>query len=140
MLRRTGFKSKAPARAERDPDRVRATPAPVVGAFRLGGPAELTAAPKDETVRDESYRRLVASLPCILCGVQGHSQAAHPNMGKGTGVKSDDTDCFPLCADRPGVRGCHPKFDQGALFPKEERRAMEAKWAQETKERLRLCQ
>ena len=89
--------------------------------------------PKTETVESESYRRLVAKLPCINCCVVGYSQAAHPNTGKGAGMKTDDRDCFPLCADRPGVRGCHSRFDQGALFTKEERREIEPQWGRQTR-------
>lgn len=88
---------------------------------------------KDAPVRSEPYRRAVASLPCKVCGIEGHSQAAHPNTGKGAGIKTTDFDCFPLCADRPGVRGCHPQFDQGAMFDKATRRALESEWAVDTR-------
>ena len=89
--------------------------------------------PKTETVESEAYRRLVAKLPCIYCCVVGYSQAAHPNTGKGAGMKTSDLDCFPLCADRPGVRGCHSRFDQGALFSKEKRREIEPQWGRQTR-------
>ena len=87
---------------------------------------------KAEVVRSEAYRRAVASLSCIRCGIAGHSQAAHPNTGKGAGMKTDDRLCFPLCADRPGVRGCHSLFDQGALYSKDLRRMLEPEWAKAT--------
>jgi hypothetical protein len=75
-----------------------------------------SAAPKEpEPVRDESYRRWVASLPCFECGIEGYSNAAHPNSGKTKGVKRDDDECFPLCVDRPGIKGCHSQFDQYEL-------------------------
>jgi len=90
-------------------------------------------APKPEQVESEAYRRLVAKLPCIHCCVVGYSQAAHPNTGKGAGMKTSDLDCFPLCADRPGVRGCHSRFDQGALFSKEKRREIEPEWGRQTR-------
>jgi len=82
-------------------------------------------------MRSKSYRRAVADLPCVNCGIDGHSQCAHANgleYGKGMGIKADDGACFPLCADRPGVRGCHSLFDQCALFTKEERREVTARW------------
>ena len=91
---------------------------------------------KDAPVRHEGYRRLVASMPCRYCGIAGYSQAAHANTGKGAGIKSDDRTCFPLCADRPGQRGCHSRFDQGALFEKSARRAVELQWASETRGRI----
>jgi hypothetical protein len=97
--------------------------------------ADTAAAPveKDAPIRSEPYRRLVAALPCIVCGVVGYSQAAHPNTNKGAGTKTDDRECFPLCADRPGVLGCHPQFDQGAMFDKASRRIVEVDWAIDTR-------
>lgn len=92
--------------------------------------------PKIKPVRDEQYRRLVAALPCVNCGVEGHSQAAHPNYGKGGRTKTDDTACFPLCCDRPGVRGGHSLLDQGGEITKRERRLVEQMWSEQTKERL----
>ena len=82
-------------------------------------------------MRSEKYRRAVADLPCVQCGIEGYTQAAHSNQitnGKGMGLKADDRAIFPLCADRPGVRGCHSLYDQGALYSKAERPAVEARW------------
>lgn len=72
---------------------------------------------KDHPMRSEPYRRLVAAMPCANCGIEGHSQAAHPTP-TGKGIKEDDRLCFPLCADRPMQQGCHSKFDQYKLIPK----------------------
>lgn len=83
------------------------------------------------TVRSEAYRRAVANLPCVFCGLEGYSQAAHANgleYGKGMGIKATDTAIFPLCADRPEVVGCHTLFDSGALFNKAERREVTERW------------
>ena len=33
--------------------------------------------PKAHPVRNEAYRRAVASLPCVVCGVPGFSQASN---------------------------------------------------------------
>jgi len=125
-LKRSGFKRP----------QIERKPAP---AYKLARPCAsprvdetARARPKVEPVRSEAYRRAVASLSCIRCGIAGHSQAAHPNTGKGAGTKADDRLCFPLCADRPGVRCCHSLFDQGALFAKGARRVVELCWAQET--------
>ncbi|MCL2887467.1 MAG: hypothetical protein FWF20_11985 [Betaproteobacteria bacterium] len=96
--------------------------------------------PKTKPVRDEAYRRAVAALPCARCGIQGYSQAAHPNTGKGMGTKTDDRLCFPLCADRPGVRGCHSLFDQGGLYSKEIRRINERRWVEQTRARIALVE
>lgn len=89
------------------------------------GPAELKAAPKREPIRDEAYRRWVASLPCIQCGAEGRSQAAHPNFGKGMSQKTDDTDCFPLCAPTVNWMGCHMAHDLCWGMTREERRQRE---------------
>ena len=89
-LKRTGFKSRAPTSISRDPDRVRATPTVTPGAFRVPGPvasAPAARVEKSAPVRSEALRRAVASLPCINCGVPGHSQCAHSNSGKGAGIK-----------------------------------------------------
>jgi hypothetical protein len=80
----------------------------------ITGPAPKAAAP----VRDEAYRRWVASLPCFECRIAGYSNAAHPNTGKAKGAKLSDAACFPLCVDRPGVVGCHRKFDTYILVPR----------------------
>ena len=91
-----------------------------------------------EPLRSEPYRRLVAMFPCRFCGIAGYSQAAHPNTGKGAGTKADDRLCFPLCCDRPGQRGCHSLFDQGALLGKEARRAIEPAWAADTQRQIQM--
>lgn len=91
---------------------------------------------KEDAVRSEAYRRLVAKLPCKHCGVHGHSQAAHPNTGKGAGLKTDDRLCFPLCCDRPGVQGCHAKFDQHAWFTRAARREIEPSWGADTRRQI----
>lgn len=88
--------------------------------------------PKSAPVRSEPYRRLVASLPCLLCGIEGFTQHAHGNVDKGMALKNCDLFAFPLCADRPGEQGCHSKLDQGALFPKAVRREVEKEWARRT--------
>jgi hypothetical protein len=91
--------------------------------------------PKAEPVRDDDYRRLVATLKCISCGAVGHSQAAHPNTGKGMGLKADDRECFPLCT--VGAKDCHGGFDQRAMFDKQTRRELEPLWANQTRATLR---
>lgn len=84
----------------------------------------------------EAARRVVATLPCAICGVAGHSQAAHANTGKGMGMKACDLTCFPACGPRPGFQGCHAALDQGALFLKAVRRELEPVWAADTMRKL----
>ena len=138
-MKRTGFKSRAPRREQRDPDRMRSMPTVTPGAFRA--PQPVVAAPaaqvaKAAPVRSEPYRRAVATLPCAICGVPGYSHAAHANQGKGMGMKACDLTCFPACGPRPGFQGCHAALDQGALFLKAVRREMEPGWAADTQRRL----
>lgn len=92
--------------------------------------------PKAKPVRDESYRRLVASLPCSHCGRLGPSQAAHGDEGKGLGLKASDLTCYPLCADSPGRQGCHSIIGASGMFSKEHRRILEKRYAAQTRETL----
>ncbi len=101
-----------------------------------GGGTTGAAIAKEEIVRSEPYRRLIASLPCIRCGVWGYSQAAHPPP-TAKGRKESDLECFPLCAARAGKMGCHQAFDQYILFPAREMRAQAQCWAKETQRKLR---
>lgn len=91
---------------------------------------------KDEAIRHEGYRRLVASLPCINCNKAGRSQHAHTNAGKAKGLKNDDRDAMPLCADEPGREGCHTKFDQYRLVPggREAHVALGEEWSRRTRD------
>lgn len=73
--------------------------------------------PKETALRSERYRRAVASLPCAYCGIEGYSQHAHENEGKGARTKLDDRRAMPLCCARPGIEGCHAAFDQYRLIP-----------------------
>ena len=119
-IKSAGFKSRAPGSEQRDPDRVRVMPTVVPGAFRL--PEPVASAPaaqvaKAAPVRSEAYRRAVASLPCAHCGIEGYSQHAHENDGKGARMKVDDRRAMPLCCSRPGIEGCHVAFDQYRLVP-----------------------
>lgn len=91
---------------------------------------------KTTVVRSEAYRRVVAGLPCMSCGVPGISQCAHANTGKGMGTKVCDLRSFPLCACQPGRAGCHARFDQGALFSKLARQAIEDAWIADTQRRI----
>ena len=94
--------------------------------------------PKAQPLRDEDYRRLVASLDCICCGAVGHSQCAHANSpaaGKAGAMRADDRETFPLCTVT--ANDCHGGFDQRAMFSKEKRRELEPLWANQTRMTLR---
>ena len=86
-------------------------------------------------MRSEAYRRAVASLPCINCGIQGYSQAAHlPPEAKG--MKQSDLLTFPLCCTRVGIAGCHQDYDQYRLFPRAAAMAVGRAWAADTQRRI----
>lgn len=138
-IKSAGFKSRAPSSEQRDPDRVRSMPTVTPGAFRA--PEPVASAPaaqvaKAAPVRSEAYRRAVASLPCIVCGIQGYSQAAHlPPEAKG--MKQSDLLTFPLCCTRVGIAGCHQDYDQYRLFPRAAAMAVGRAWAKDTQRRIR---
>lgn len=74
---------------------------------------------KVKTFRSEKLRRAVADLPCVDCGRENETQAAHTNHGKGMAIKASDARIMALC-----VR-CHSNLDQGGEMTKEERRHYE---------------
>ncbi len=95
----------------------------------------MTAFPKQNAIRSEPYRRLVAALPCKNCGIQGYSQAAHvPPDGRG--IKQDDRETFALCCTRPGITGCHVDFDQYCLFFKRQAVIIGQAWAADTRRQI----
>lgn len=68
--------------------------------------------PKVKLWQSRPYRMYVAGFECFGCGIEGYSQAAHENAGKGRGIKTGDDRTFPLCCTRPGKIGCHVEHDQ----------------------------
>ena len=104
------------------------------------GPNTAQAAPveKEKLLRSEPYRRLVAALPCIHCGIEGYSQHAHENAGKVKGMKADDRCAMPLCCTRPGIEGCHAAFDQYRLLPggREAHHTQGHAWAKQTRNQI----
>ena len=119
-------------KAERKP---LAWPSPISGGRVAVFTDLVLASPKEDPIRSEPYRRLVAAMPCIACGC-GPCQAAHPNTNKGMSMKTDDRLCFPLCGPQPGRAGCHALFDQGSMFSKSARRAIEPAWGADTRRRI----
>lgn len=123
-MRRSSFKQKV---IERKP--VVLTPIPVEQRRGVMAPAggAVVAVPKPVTFRSEAWRRAVASLPCVVCGREGATQAAHPNhIGKGMATKASDAWCVPLCVEH------HAEFDQGRRWTKQEKRDLMAGWIVQT--------
>ncbi len=82
---------------------------------------------KQPRFESQKWLRAVASLPCVLCGREGHTQAAHPNhRGKGMGMKAPDCWVVPLCVE------CHREFDQGKSMSKQDKREMMDEWIIQT--------
>jgi hypothetical protein len=97
--------------------------------------ADVVASPKEDAVRSEPYRRLVAAMPCKACGIQSYSQAAHlPTEGKG--IKQDDRLIFALCCTRVGIPGCHADFDQYRMFSRLIAMTVGAAWAADTRRQI----
>lgn len=101
----------------------------------LSAPAFRGSFPKSQPVRSEAYRRAVASLPCVICGIAGQSQAAHGSgagtaVCKGMGIKSCDLTCAPFCVPH------HQQLDQGAMFSKAVRHQLEPAWAADTQRKI----
>ena len=97
---------------------------------------EVVILPKEPPLRSEKYRRAVAALPCIRCGVAGYSNAAHADQGKGAHIKADDRTCYPACASRPGVRGCHDIIGASGAIPQAMRRELEKEYAASTRKTI----
>ena len=133
-MKRTPFRRKAPPPRPAKQISAEYTLRPRAAAVAVAGPARaVVQVPKQEPVRDESYRRRVAALDCIHCGAVGLSQAAHSDSaGKGMALKSCDLTCYPLCGTTPGDPGCHWLIGTSGRFTREERRALERKYADET--------
>lgn len=93
--------------------------------------------PKAKLLIDEKYRRWVASLPCMHCGIEGHSQAAHGDYGKGMGFKTSDDTCYPACgphfAESEMVVGCHYLIGTAGNYAKGQRRGLESRYAAQTR-------
>jgi hypothetical protein len=89
--------------------------------------------------RSRAHRMNVAALDCACCGRVGRSQAAHLNLvalGKGKGLKVSDALLVALCADEPGLHGCHYRLDQGGAYDKATAAALQVLWLQETRDML----
>lgn len=130
-MRRTAFKRQAPA--TRPATQCTYSPRPRAAAVAVAPVVArlVVPLPKLHITRSEAYRRAVAGLDCIACGVGSFSQCAH-GPAAGRGFKSCDLQTFPLCSARPGIAGCHADYDQYRLGNAAWRREQAQKWAAET--------
>ena len=70
---------------------------------------------KEKKIKDKKHLRFIASLPCLICGIIGRTQAAHIRTGNGAGAahKSGDDCTLPLCCSNIGTEGCHERQGKG---------------------------
>ena len=142
MLRRTLLSRKTPLRAKTpmrrfNPERKRGL-AQGLADFLGTSPQHRKREPS--VFRSLTHRQNVAALPCVCCGIERHSQAAHLNLlalGKGRGLKLSDALTMPLCMDRIGIQGCHGMLDHSGRMKKSESAAMQIKWLLKTRHRLK---
>jgi len=113
-MKRTPFKAKTPERREAKQVQYVARPREVATASVALPMAQPVL--KDNRHESEPWRRAVAALPCVICGREGQTQAAHRNEGKGMGLKTDDALTAALC------QTCHSEIDQGKTMTRDERR------------------
>ena len=138
-MKRTPFKRRTPA-AYAQPERAPLIHKPLTIRVNQSHTAEfLRSIVKEAPVRSESYRRLVAAMPCAHCGIVGHSQAAHADFGKGARIKSDDRTCYPACGPRPdGSIGCHSLIGSTGAYSRDDRRRLESEYAAQTRNQIRI--
>jgi hypothetical protein len=90
---------------------------------------------KDNPLTSEAYRELVRAMACMHCGRGPRSQFCHGDQGKGMGLKTDDRTGWPGCGPdlATNAPGCHWLIGTSGQIPKEERRALEKKYAAQTR-------
>ncbi|HBH39420.1 MAG TPA: hypothetical protein DDX06_13680 [Curvibacter sp.] len=132
MLRRTGF--KRPERPAKVPVLLQPLVQPVNYA-RISANDAGPAVAKENPLTCEAYRELVRAMPCMHCGRGPRSQFCHGDQGKGMGLKTDDRTGWPGCGPdlATNAPGCHWLIGTSGQIPKEERRALEKKYAAQTR-------
>jgi len=85
---------------------------------------------KEAPIQHAGYMGLVRKMNCAHCGKPGPSQFCHSDEGKGTGIKSDCRLGWPGCAQ------CHHDIGTARIYPKEQRRQIEAEMARRTRHQI----
>jgi hypothetical protein len=91
---------------------------------------------KAKPVRSLAYRRLIAAMPCAMCGIAGYTQACHADEGKGLAMKACDLTCWPGCGPHDGLPGCHWIVGTSGRFKRDVRRELESAFAAHAKAAL----
>jgi hypothetical protein len=133
-LKRTAFKSKSPPpRPVKTYEVHTPRPAPARILRMADTRDRLTVVPKNAPLQHQGYMNLVRAMPCIRCAHPPRSQFCHSDEGKGTGIKSDCRTGWPGCA------ACHYAVGTERIYPKHERRALEALYAKQTRDAIRAA-
>lgn len=126
MLKRSGFKRPTYERQRTVhkpvPEHLRRSVS-FARADQMADPVE-----KDNPIQHAGYMNAVRSLPCARCGKPPRSQFCHSDEGKGAAIKSDCRLGWPGCAQ------CHHDIGTARVYPKDERRELEAWMARETRQ------
>ena len=83
--------------------------------------AVVVAIPKHEYIRSPKLLAAVRSLPCMVTGMVGQTEAAHSNWAvhhKAKAVKADDNRVAALC------RPLHEALDQGSRLTERQRQTL----------------
>ena len=112
--------------------RVRTVHTPVPEHLRRGSMAPVAGIPasaieKENALQHAGYMGLVRAMPCAHCGRAPRSQFCHTDETKGMGIKTDCRKGWPGCDD------CHYLIGTKRIYPRDERRALEARFAAETR-------
>lgn len=93
----------------------------------MTGVCDQTPIPKENALQHAGYMDLVRAMPCAHCGRAPRSQFCHTDETKGMGIKTDCRKGWPGCGD------CHHAIGTKRIYPKDERRALEARYAAQTR-------
>ncbi|TKR55340.1 DUF968 domain-containing protein [Allopusillimonas ginsengisoli] len=141
MMRRSPLIRRTPLRAITSPVRKGAKKAPGLAqrvALAVGTALDHRHS-EPSVFRSKRHRQNVAALPCVCCGLEKHSQAAHLNLlalGKGKGLKVSDAFTIPLCCTRLGLIGCHVRLDSSGQYDKATSESLQIAWLQKTRTQL----
>lgn len=81
----------------------------------------------------DAYRRAVAQLPCVCCGLFGYTECADTAQSSASGA---DIDTIPLCTNSAGHRGCKQMLRAGVLMSEVTGCELVPDWIADTQRRV----
>lgn len=90
----------------------------------------VVAVDKESALQHAGYMDLVRAMPCAHCGRAPRSQFCHTDETKGMGIKTDCRKGWPGCDE------CHFAIGTQRVYPRNERRALEARYAAQTRDAI----